>query len=147
MSPTSSLARKALILTPGQGRPYSMGRMRAVFMADNAETDSHYSISEWWLEPNTKGPGVHAHPEDHIFYVIEGTVSMLIDGEWSHAVRGSYALIPGGTPHDFENRASKRCGFISLNVPGGFELSMPHIVQWFAANPLGDACISRIAEQ
>jgi hypothetical protein len=66
MSPTSSLARKALILTPGQGRPYSMGRMRAVFMADNAETDSHYSISEWWLEPNTRGPGVHAHPDDHV---------------------------------------------------------------------------------
>ena len=138
MSDASLPIRKALILAPGQGRTYSMGRMRAVFMADNAETDSRYSISEWWLDPHTNGPGTHAHPEDHVFYVIEGTVSIVIDGEWSHAVRGSYALIPGGTPHNFENRDNQRCGFISINVPGGFELVMPRIVQWFAANPLGD---------
>jgi mannose-6-phosphate isomerase-like protein (cupin superfamily) len=139
MSSATPLVRKALILAPGQGRSYPMGRMRAVFIADTAETDSRYSVSEWWLDPNTKGPGTHAHPEDHVFYVIEGTVSIAIDGEWSHAVRGSYALIPGGTPHNFENHGTVRCGFISLNVPGGFELAMPSIVQWFAANPLGDA--------
>jgi quercetin dioxygenase-like cupin family protein len=139
MNSATPPVRKALILAPGQGRLYSMGRMRAIFVADTAETDSRYSVSEWWLEPNTKGPGSHSHPEDHVFYVLEGTVSIAIDGEWSRAVRGSYALIPGGTPHYFENHGSARCGFISLNVPGGFELKLPGIVEWFAANPLGDA--------
>lgn len=139
MNSATPPVRKALILPPGQGRLYSMGRMRAIFIADTVETDSRYSVSEWWLEPNTKGPGSHSHPEDHVFYVVEGTVSIAIDGEWSHAVRGSYALIPGGTPHYFENHGSVRCGFISLNVPGGFELKLPGIVEWFAENPLGDA--------
>src|SRR5262245_4770834 len=134
-----STSSKALIVSASQGRPYSMGRMRAIFKADGEETDSRYSISEWWLEPNTKGPGTHAHPEDHIFYVIDGTVSVFINGRWFDAEQGAYAIIPGGTPHDFENRGSLRCGFMSLNVPGGFELSMPQIVQWFEANPLGDA--------
>jgi len=139
MNSATPPVRKALILAPGEGRLYSMGRMRAIFVADTAETDSRYSVSEWWLDPNTKGPGSHSHPEDHVFYVLEGTVSIAIDGEWSPAVRGSYALIPGGTPHYFENHGSVRCGFISLNVPGGFELKLPGIVEWFAANPLGDA--------
>ncbi len=116
-----------------------MGRMNAVFKADGAETGSRYSISEWWLDPNTAGPGSHQHEDDHIFYVIEGTVSLLINGQWSHAERGAYAVIPGGTEHDFENRGSTKCGFMSLNVPGGFENSMPHIVQALQANPLGDA--------
>jgi quercetin dioxygenase-like cupin family protein len=138
MNSATPSVRRALIVAPGQGRVYSMGRMRAVFIADTAETDSRYSVSEWWLEPNTKGPGTHSHPDDHVFYVLEGTVSIAIDGEWSQAVRGSYALIPGGTPHDFENHGTVRCGFISLNVPGGFELKLPGIVEWFAANPLGD---------
>ena len=53
-------------------------------------------------------------------------------------MRGSYALIPGSTPHNFENRENQRCGFISVNVPGGFELAMSRIVEWLAANPLGD---------
>ena len=55
MSPATPLVRKALILAPGQGRPYPMGRMRALFIADTAETDSRYSVSEWWLDSNTQG--------------------------------------------------------------------------------------------
>ena len=115
-----------------------MGRMRAIFRADGQETDSRYSISEWWLEPRTRGPGTHAHPDDHIFYVLKGTVSLQIDGEWTDATRGCYAVIPGGVPHDFENRDVEECGFISINTPGGFEEDMPGIVEWFAENPLGD---------
>ncbi len=133
--------RKALVVHSAAGRPYEMGRMRAVFKADSEETDARYSISEWWLEPNTAGPGSHEHEDDHIFYVIEGTVSLLIDGEWNHAEKGSYAVLPGGTSHDFENRGSTRCGFMSLNVPGGFESAMPHIVKAMNENPLGDASV------
>ena len=32
--------RKSLIIPPTGGRIYAMGKMRAVFKADNAETDS-----------------------------------------------------------------------------------------------------------
>jgi quercetin dioxygenase-like cupin family protein len=112
--------------------------MRAIFLADGDETASRYSISEWWLEARTCGPGVHAHPDDHIFYVLAGTVSLLIDGQRTDAPRGSYALIPGGVPHDFENRGSGECGFISINVPAGFEQMMPRLVTWFAEHPLSD---------
>ena len=132
-------ARKPLIVKPDQGRGYVMGRMRAFFFADGEETDNRYSISEWWLEPQTRGPGAHSHPDDHIFYILSGTLSLFIDGEWAEAESGSYAVIPGGVQHDFENRAAELCGFISINVPAGFEQMMPQLVDWFARNPLGDA--------
>jgi quercetin dioxygenase-like cupin family protein len=131
-------SRKVLVVRPDQGRKYHMGRMRAVFFADGAETNARYSISEWWLEPRTRGPGTHSHPEDHIFYVLSGTVSLLIDGARTDAPRGSYALIPGGVPHDFENHGTDECGFISINAPAGFEQMMPQIVQYLAEKPLGD---------
>jgi quercetin dioxygenase-like cupin family protein len=114
-----------------------MGRMRATFFADTAETSAKYSISEWWLDPRTPGPGTHFHEDDHIFYVLTGTLSLLIDGQRTEATRGSYVLIPGGFPHDFENRGTETCGFISINTPAGFEQKMPGIVAWFADNPLG----------
>jgi hypothetical protein len=62
--------RKPRVVAPEEGRVYPMGRMRAVFKADTDETASRYSVSEWWLEPRTRGPGVHAHPDDHVFHVI-----------------------------------------------------------------------------
>lgn len=136
MSTPERSVRKPLVVGPAQGRTYEMGRMRAIFRADAEETDSRYSISEWWLEPRTPGPGPHAHPEDHIYYVLAGTVSLFLDGEWIDATRGSYALIPGGVIHSFENRGAEECGFISINAPGGFEQRMPDIVKWFADHPL-----------
>jgi len=127
MSELALMTRQPKIVRPGQGRVYAMGRMRAVFKADLAETANQYSLSEWWLEPRTRGPGQHAHDEDHIYYVIEGVLSVQIGDDWSDAATGSTILIPGGTPHDFANRGAVRSGFLSFNVPGGFEERMPDI--------------------
>lgn len=134
----NTASRAPVVLGPGEGRAYSMGRMSAIFKADEAETAHRYSISEWWLEPHTKGPGAHAHPEDDVFYVLEGTMSVLVDTEWIDADAGAFVLVPGGTTHDFENRTSARAGALNVSAPGTFEPNMAGIVDWFAEHPPGD---------
>ncbi len=119
--------RKAIVISPEDGRVYPMGRMRAIFKADRDETGHGYSVSEWWLEPRTRLPDQHQHEEDHVFYVIEGTLSVQINDDWFHAAKGTYVLIPGGALHAFENQEAVRSGFIAFNVPGGFEERMPDI--------------------
>jgi quercetin dioxygenase-like cupin family protein len=131
--------REAVILEPGKGRSYLMGRIDAVFKADGAETQNQYTISEWWLEPHTKGPGPHSHDKDDTFYVIEGTMSLLVGERWTHAAKGSFILVPGGVVHDFENRSDARAGVLNFSVPGAFEPEMPAIADWFAEHPPGDA--------
>jgi mannose-6-phosphate isomerase-like protein (cupin superfamily) len=131
--------RRPIHLPPGGGRAYPTGRISSVFKADGAETAGRYSISEWWLEPHTKGPGAHNHPEDDVFYVLEGTMSFLIGDDWLDAPRGSFVLAPGGVTHDFENRSDGRAGVLNLSIPGSFEEGMPEIARWFAENPPGDA--------
>jgi mannose-6-phosphate isomerase-like protein (cupin superfamily) len=138
MNKSGPASRKPVILGSGAGRSYPMGRIAAVFKADGSETQSDYSISEWWLEPHTQGPGPHSHPEDDIFYVIEGTMSVLVGETWTHAGRGSFILIPGGMTHDFENRGDTRAGVLNLSIPGSFEQHMPEIVEWFTKNPPKD---------
>ena len=139
MSVNSPAQRKPIILGPGQGRSYPMGRISAVFKADCAETAQGYSISEWWLEPHTKGPGAHSHPEDDIFYVLEGTMSLLAGDEWTDAPAGSFVLIPGGIQHDFENRGEVRAGVLNFYAPGTFEPHMEEVSKWFIENPPGKA--------
>jgi mannose-6-phosphate isomerase-like protein (cupin superfamily) len=133
------MQRDGIFLAPGAGRVYEMGRIRSVFKADQAETANQYSISEWWLEPNTTGPGAHAHDEDDVFYVLEGTMSILLGDRWIDAPRGSFVLVPGGVTHDFENRTSRRAGLLNFSAPGTFEEDMPGIVEWFAEHPPGNA--------
>jgi mannose-6-phosphate isomerase-like protein (cupin superfamily) len=136
MQPSS---RKPVVLAPGEGRAYPMGRIGAVFKADEAETGSRYSISEWWLEPHTQGPGAHSHDEDDVFYVIEGVMSLRVGDEWTHATKGSFVLVPGGVTHDFENRSDARAGVLNFSVPGPFEPQMPSIAEWFKEHPPGSA--------
>ena len=55
-------------LKAGEGRVYNCGPMTAIFKADENETANKYSISEWWLEPYSNGPGAHQHEEnDEVF--------------------------------------------------------------------------------
>lgn len=131
-----SSPRTPIVLRPGEGRPYSMGTMSALFKADGAETDNRYSISEWWLEAHSAGPGAHSHEEDDVFFVLEGTLHFLIGEDWIEAPKGSFVLAPGGLTHDFENRSDARAGALNLSIPGDFETNMPSIVQWFVEHPL-----------
>ena len=131
--------RTPIVRPPGAGRVYAMGPLHAVFKADGDETRGRYSISEWWLEPHTQGPGPHSHPEDDVFYVLEGTMSFLLDSKWLDAPRGSFVLVPAGVTHDFENRSAARSGVLNLSIPGNFEQHMPGIAQWFAEHPPGYA--------
>jgi mannose-6-phosphate isomerase-like protein (cupin superfamily) len=128
-----------IFLAPGEGRSYQAGPMHAVFKADGDETEDLYCVSEWWLEPGDSGPGPHSHEDNvEIFYVIEGTMSFLAGDDWLDASRGSFLRIPPGVTHDFENRSADRAGALNLFMPGGFEVTMPSIVDWFAEQNDGD---------
>lgn len=128
-------SKKSIILKKGEGRKYNMGSMQAIFKADEEETHSAYSISEWWLDPQTDGPGAHQHEEnDEVFYVLEGTMSFLVGDRWVDANKGDFLRIPAKTMHDFANRTDERTGALNFFIPGGFERNMPSIVQWFEEN-------------
>lgn len=124
-----------LMLQPGQGRVYDCGTMTAIFKADENETKDKYSISEWWLDPNSGGPGAHLHEEnEEIFYVLEGSTTFLIGDEWKNFDKGSFLRIPAKTIHDFKNITNERTGILNFFIPGGFERNMPSIVKWFDEN-------------
>lgn len=137
--PKLSTVRGGIFLGPAEGRPYTMGRISALFKADGAETASRYSISEWWLDSHTQGPGAHSHEEDDVFFVIEGTMSFLLGDRWVDAPKGSFVLAPAGMTHDFQNRSAERAGVLNISVPGDFEENMPAIADYFAEHPPGDA--------
>jgi mannose-6-phosphate isomerase-like protein (cupin superfamily) len=133
MSDAAGGSSEVIFLPPGEGRSYQAGPMRAVFKADGDETEGRYCVSEWWLEAGDEGPGPHSHEENvEVFYVIEGTMSFLAGDKWLDAPRGSFLRVPAGVMHDFQNRSTARAGALNLFMPGGFEVMMPAIVDYFA---------------
>jgi mannose-6-phosphate isomerase-like protein (cupin superfamily) len=137
----SSASRSPVVLGPGEGPTYPMGRLSAVFKADGAETGQRYSISEWWLEPHTKGPGTHFHPEDDVFFILAGTTSVMVGTEWIEASTGSFVPVPGNVAHDFEKRTTERAGMLNVSAPGNFEENMPGIAQCLVERSPGDTYV------
>jgi mannose-6-phosphate isomerase-like protein (cupin superfamily) len=131
--------RPPTVVAPGGGRAYPMGPLQAIFKADEGETRGKYAISEWWLEPYTRGPGAHQHDEDDVFYVLEGTMSIFVGGQWIDAPKGTLVIAPAQTPHDFENRTAQRAGMLNISVPGDFEPHIGGIAEWFRARSVADA--------
>ncbi len=125
-----------ILLKAGEGRVYQCGKMTAIFKTDENETDDKYSVSEWWLEPNSEGPGAHQHEDnDEVFYVLDGTTAFLIGANWVDAEKGTFIRIPAKTMHDFANKTDKKSCILNFFIPGGFERNMPSIVKWFEENP------------
>lgn len=121
-----------IMLPPGGGRRYAMGKLTALFKADEADTDAKYSVSEWVLEPGQEGVGAHRHEaNDEIFFVLEGTPELLLDLDWIEFPPGAFVRIPAGMAHDFRNRSDELARLLNVFIPGGFERDMPKIVEWF----------------
>ena len=115
---------------PGEGRVWPMGRLEAVFKADGAESAGRYSISEWWLEPHTAGPGPTRTPRTTSSTCSRGRSPSRWATTGSRR-RGGVRAGAGRCAHDFANRTATRAGFLNISVPGDFEPNMPGISAWF----------------
>jgi quercetin dioxygenase-like cupin family protein len=78
------------------------------------------------IEHLTMPPGFaspyHTHQrEDEAFYVLEGRLAFVCDGEWTTAGPGSYVFGPRGIAHGFTVIGDAPARMLLLCSPGGFE--------------------------
>lgn len=136
MSDEKDVSREVIALPPGGGRRYEMGKLTALFKADEAETRAAYSVSEWILQPGQGGVGAHSHADnDEIFVVLEGSPELLVGETWATYETGTFLRIPRGVMHNFRNLTDRPARLLNVYLPGGFERDMSMIVDWFAKNP------------
>ncbi|TDH23550.1 cupin domain-containing protein [Segetibacter sp. 3557_3] len=60
-------------------------------------------MSECCLNPTPCGPAPHKH-KAQVFYVLAGTIYMLVADDWIDAPKGTFISIPRFTIHNFANR-------------------------------------------
>ena len=64
-------------------------------------------------------PHIH-HDEDEVFHVIEGELSLTVDGERTAVPAGQTAFAPRGVPHTYRVE-SEQARWLVLTAPGEFE--------------------------
>src|SRR5215468_11176517 len=86
-----------------------------------AQTGGACSVLIAELKPGD-GPPPHLHRDhDEYFFVLEGTISLVVDGKERIAAPGTLAFVPRGTTHSFKNIGASTARLLEWTVPGDNE--------------------------
>ena len=120
------------------------------FLATTAETDGAYFVLEGIVPPNA-GPPPHIHHDQaETFYIVEGQMEIMVDGEVRQTNAGDFVHVSKGSPHSFINRSQTPTKLIATFVPAGnverfFREAMEETKDRNATPPsLDDAMIQRM---
>jgi mannose-6-phosphate isomerase-like protein (cupin superfamily) len=110
-----------LVVSPEDARVYSQGLGEAHILVGGER-----SGGAWWLGQFREDPGfmtlLHLHPHmDEYFFILQGVLSVYIDGTWHDLKAGAFALVPRGTPHAQGNTGKGPVHFVGSGSPAGFE--------------------------
>lgn len=106
---------------PPQGRTIAVAGDVYRFLATGAETHGKYAVWEALVPPGG-GPPPHVHGrEEEGFYILEGEVAFMINGERVVAKAGTFANMPVGTPHSFRNESDRPARMLISVAPAGLE--------------------------
>ena len=61
--------------------------------------------------------GLHTHPVDQLFYVLDGVMSLEIGGKEYEAGPGTLVVFPSGVPHRNWNAGSKATVHLAIQIP------------------------------
>ena len=61
--------------------------------------------------------GLHTHVVDQIFYILEGTMSIEVDGQQHQAPPGTLVFFPKGVPHKNWNAGTEPTVHLAFNTP------------------------------
>ena len=97
------------------------------------------TVIDFELAAESAGPPPHLHERiTDSFWVLEGTLTVLIDGEEQEASAGSHVVVPPGNVHSVSNPSAEPVRFLNISTPGGLERYLREL----AADPADFAAIA-----
>lgn len=93
-----------------------------VIRSTGETTDNHFFLMESLEMPVGLASPYHVHhDEDEAFYVLEGELAVVLDGQWLTAGPGTYVYGPRDIPHGFKVVGTTPARMLLLCAPAGFE--------------------------
>ncbi|GAB2467032.1 hypothetical protein GCM10011375_32080 [Hymenobacter qilianensis] len=80
-----------------------------------------YDLLEGVTLPQVPGPPPHHHARYHeLFYVLDGQLEFLVDGQPVPVRAGESIDLPPNTVHTFSNVGAEPCRWLNVHSPKGF---------------------------
>jgi quercetin dioxygenase-like cupin family protein/ketosteroid isomerase-like protein len=99
---------------------YFLG-LPTIVRATGQTTNGAFGLVENLMPPGFASPYHTHHLEDEAFYVLEGEMAFVSDGDWTIAGPGTYVFGPRNIPHGFKVLGDAPARMLLLCAPGGFD--------------------------
>ena len=115
------VGRSPILRGPGEGEVFATGGVLLTLKAVGHQTLGTYSLTEIELEVGAAFPA-HRHARyAEGLYVLEGEISVQVDGPPMVASAGSVVVIPQAAKHALTNTGGQAARLLSVTTPGGIE--------------------------
>jgi uncharacterized cupin superfamily protein len=112
-----SAPTEPVVVRPGEG--HRVGNVE--FLARSQDTP-RFNLALITIGPHREGPPSHAHEtEDDSFYILDGELTVLLEGDELVAGPGTFILVPPGVAHTFVNRTDDATRMLNIHAPAGFD--------------------------
>ena len=106
----------ATILKAGERRPFNVLGMPLTMLCEAGETGGAWSLFEEDV-PIGMGPPPHRHDWDEAYYILDGDIDFLIDGQPVRSSKGDFNYLPRGTVHGFKGASEGAARVLIFAAP------------------------------
>jgi quercetin dioxygenase-like cupin family protein len=97
----------------------NIGSLALRFLADETQGSGNLVMFEMTVPPNARVPAPHHHRDvDEMVYVLQGTLTMSLDGQKRALGPGDSLFVPRGAVHGFENPGPETARSLAVLTPG-----------------------------
>jgi quercetin dioxygenase-like cupin family protein len=114
------MATNAVVMRQGEGETLNVMGAQIRFLCAADRTDQAWSLMEVVL-PLHAGPPPHEHPWDEAYYVMEGKVRFVLNGQEQLVQTGDFIYAPSGTVHGFEGDSEQPARLLIFDSPAHTE--------------------------
>jgi quercetin dioxygenase-like cupin family protein len=107
---------RPIIVPPGEGHRYG----NVEFLARTTDTPRFNLGIITFAAGRELESHVH-HEEDDSFYILDGEIVFVVEGEEIRAPAGTFVLIPPGVEHGFRNDTEDVVRILNIHAPAGFD--------------------------
>jgi mannose-6-phosphate isomerase-like protein (cupin superfamily) len=106
------------VIPAGQGRILGARGSVMAFKAGSEQTAGDFSLMERTLPPGGRRPLPHRHVNcSEAFFVLNGTVTFVLDGIEYPGHPDDFLLVPRGAAHTFGNGGDEEARLLVLHAP------------------------------
>jgi mannose-6-phosphate isomerase-like protein (cupin superfamily) len=106
------------VIPAGKGKILSARGSVMAFKAVAESTSGDFSLMERTLPPNGRRPLPHRHVNcSEAFFVLDGTVTFMVDGRELQGSPEDFLLVPRGAAHTFGNSSDAPARLLVLHAP------------------------------